>query len=165
MPQLLTHRSLLPIVEDSYVDPEFGTGAVKLTPAHDFNDYKLGERHKLEFINILNEDGTLNENAGPMFQGQKRFNARYTVVEELTKLGLFVKKEPNAMTIPLCEKTKDVIEPYMTPQWWVRMKEMADDALKVVEEGKVKISPESARKSYDRWLSNINDWCISRQLW
>ncbi|KAK3298197.1 tRNA synthetases class I-domain-containing protein [Chaetomium fimeti] len=156
---------LLPIVEDTYVDPEFGTGAVKLTPAHDFNDYKLGERHKLEFINILNEDGTLNENAGPMFQGQKRFNARYTVVEELTKRGLFVKKEPNAMTIPLCEKTKDVIEPYMTPQWWVRMNEMADAALKVVEEGKVKISPESARKSYDRWLANVNDWCISRQLW
>jgi valyl-tRNA synthetase len=156
---------LLPIVEDSYVDPEFGTGAVKLTPAHDFNDYKLGERHKLEFINILNEDGTLNENAGPMFQGQKRFNARYTVVDELTKRGLFVKKEPNAMTIPLCEKTKDVIEPYMTPQWWVRMNEMADAALKVVEEGKVKISPESARKSYDRWLANVNDWCISRQLW
>lgn len=155
----------MPIVEDSYVDPEFGTGAVKLTPAHDFNDYKLGERHNLEFINILNEDGTLNENAGPMFQGQKRFNARYTVVEELTKRGLFVKKEPNAMTIPLCEKTKDVIEPYMTPQWWVRMKEMADAALKVVEEGKVKISPESARKSYDRWLANVNDWCISRQLW
>ncbi|KAL2172587.1 hypothetical protein VTG60DRAFT_4706 [Thermothelomyces hinnuleus] len=156
---------LLPIVEDSYVDPEFGTGAVKLTPAHDFNDYKLGERHNLEFINILNEDGTLNENAGPMFQGQKRFHARYTVVEELTKRGLFVKKEPHAMVIPLCEKTKDVIEPYMTPQWWVRMKEMAEAALKVVEEGKIKISPESARKSYDRWLSNVNDWCISRQLW
>ncbi|KAL2150011.1 hypothetical protein VTH82DRAFT_7687 [Thermothelomyces myriococcoides] len=156
---------LLPIVEDSYVDPEFGTGAVKLTPAHDFNDYKLGERHNLEFINILNEDGTLNENAGPMFQGQKRFHARYTVVEELTKRGLFVKKEPHAMTIPLCEKTKDVIEPYMKPQWWVRMKEMAEAALKVVEEGKIKISPESARKSYDRWMSNVNDWCISRQLW
>lgn len=136
-----------------------------MTPAHDFNDYKLGERHNLEFINILNEDGTLNENAGPMFQGQKRFHARYTVVEELTKRGLFVKKEPHAMTIPLCEKTKDVIEPYMKPQWWVRMKEMAEAALKVVEEGKIKISPESARKSYDRWMSNVNDWCISRQLW
>ncbi|KAJ4298469.1 Valine--tRNA ligase, mitochondrial [Collariella sp. IMI 366227] len=156
---------LLPIVEDSYVDPAFGTGAVKLTPAHDFNDYKLGERHNLKFINILNEDGTLNENAGPTFQGQKRFHARYTVVDELTKRGLFVKKEPNAMTIPLCEKTKDVIEPYMTPQWWVRMKEMSEAALKVVQEGKIKIAPESARKSYDRWLSNINDWCISRQLW
>lgn len=154
----------MPIVADSYVDPEFGTGAVKLTPAHDFNDYQLGTRHGLEFINILNEDGTLNENAGP-FKGQKRFDARYTVVQELTKLGLFTKKEPNAMTIPLCEKSKDVIEPMMKPQWWVRMKEMGEAALQVVEEGKVKISPESARKSYQRWLSNINDWCISRQLW
>jgi valyl-tRNA synthetase len=155
---------LLKIVADSYVDREFGTGAVKLTPAHDPNDYQLGQRHNLEFINILNENGTLNENAA-MFQGQKRFDARYTVVEELTKLGLFVKKEPNAMKIPLCEKSKDVIEPLMKPQWWVRMREMGDAALKVVEEGKIKISPESARKSYDRWLSGITDWCISRQLW
>ncbi|KAK3363671.1 mitochondrial valyl-tRNA synthetase [Lasiosphaeria hispida] len=156
---------LLKIVADSYVDAEFGTGAVKLTPAHDFNDYQLGQRHGLEFINILNDNGTLNENAGPMFQGQKRFDARYTVVQELTKLGLFVKKEPNAMKIPLCEKSKDVIEPLAKPMWWVRMAEMADAALKVVEDGTVKISPESARKSYTRWLSNINDWCISRQLW
>ncbi|KAK0725592.1 tRNA synthetases class I-domain-containing protein [Lasiosphaeris hirsuta] len=156
---------LMKIVADTYVDPEFGTGAVKLTPAHDFNDYQLGQRHGLEFINILNDNGTLNENAGPMFQGQKRFDARYTVVEELTKLGLFVKKEPNAMKIPLCEKSKDVIEPLAKPMWWVRMAEMADAALEVVEDGTVKISPESARKSYIRWLSNINDWCISRQLW
>ena len=156
---------LLPIVADSYVDAEFGTGAVKLTPAHDFNDYQLGTRHKLDFINILNEDGTFNDNAGPLFKGQKRFDARYTVVQELTKLGLFTKKEPHAMTIPLCEKSKDVIEPMMKPQWWVQMKEMGDAALQVVEEGKIKISPESARKSYVRWLSGINDWCISRQLW
>ncbi|KAK1782807.1 tRNA synthetases class I-domain-containing protein [Copromyces sp. CBS 386.78] len=155
---------LLPIVTDSYVDKEFGTGAVKLTPAHDFNDYQLGQRHNLEFINILNENGTLNDNAGP-FKGQKRFDARYTVVEELTKLGLFVKKEPNPMKIPLCEKSKDVIEPMMTEQWWVRMKEMGEAALQVVEEGKVKISPESANKSYKRWLVDIQDWCISRQLW
>lgn len=150
---------------DTYVDPEFGTGAVKLTPAHDFNDYQLGQRHNLEFINILNDDGTLNENAGPLFQGKKRFDVRYQVVEELTKLGLFTKKEPNAMKIPLCEKSKDVIEPYMKPQWWVRMKSMAEAAAKVVEDGDIKISPESARKSYLRWMANINDWCISRQLW
>ncbi|KAK5654450.1 hypothetical protein OQA88_7361 [Cercophora sp. LCS_1] len=155
---------LLPIVADTYVDKEFGTGAVKLTPAHDFNDYQLGQRHNLEFINILNDNGTLNENAGK-FQGQKRFDARYTVVEELTKLGLFTKKEPNAMKIPLCEKSKDVIEPYMKPQWWVQMREMADEAIKVVDEGKITISPESARKSYRHWMTNIQDWCISRQLW
>ena len=150
---------------DTYVDPSFGTGAVKLTPAHDFNDYQLGQRHDLEFINIFNEDGTLNSNAGPMFQGQRRFDARYTVVEELTKRGLFVKKEPNPMKIPLCEKTKDVIEPVMKPQWWMRMKEMADAALDVVEQGKIKVAPETAKRSYQRWLSVINDWCLSRQLW
>ncbi|KAI1180924.1 tRNA synthetases class I-domain-containing protein [Nemania sp. FL0916] len=155
---------LLPIVADSYVDPELGTGAVKLTPAHDNNDYQLGKRHGLEFINILNGDGTMNENAGP-FAGQKRFDCRYNVVEELTKLGLFVKKESHAMVIPLCEKTKDVIEPLMKKQWWVKMEGMAAEALKVVEEGKIKIAPESAEKSYQRWLSSINDWCISRQLW
>lgn len=156
--------SLLPIVADKYVDPEFGTGAVKLTPAHDFNDYNLGKAHNLEFINILNEDGTLNSNAGP-FVGQKRFDARYQVVEELIKLGLFVKKEPNPMKIPLCEKSKDVIEPMIKPQWWIRMKELAEAGLKVVEDGKIKIMPENANKSYKRWLTNINDWCISRQLW
>ncbi|KEZ45951.1 Valine--tRNA ligase, mitochondrial [Scedosporium apiospermum] len=155
---------LLKIVADDYVDPEFGTGAVKLTPAHDNNDYALGQRHGLEFINILNDDGTLNENCG-QFAGQRRFDARYTVVEELTKLGLFVKKEPNPMKIPLCEKSKDVIEPIMKPQWWMRMKEMGAAALEVVEQGKITIAPESARKSYTHWMSNINDWCLSRQLW
>lgn len=155
---------LLRIVADTYVDPEFGTGAVKLTPAHDFNDYNLGTAHKLDFINILNDDGTLNANAGP-FAGQKRFDARYTVVEELTKLGLFVKKEPNAMKIPLCEKSKDVIEPVIKPQWWMSMKDMAADALKAVDDGRIKIVPESANKSYHRWMASVNDWCISRQLW
>ncbi|GAP87644.1 putative valyl-tRNA synthetase [Rosellinia necatrix] len=156
---------LLKIVADGYVDPELGTGAVKLTPAHDYNDYQLGKRHGLDFINVLNGDGTMNENAGPSFQGQKRFDCRYQVVEELTKLGLFVRKESHAMTVPLCEKTRDVIEPLMKKQWWVRMEEMAADALKVVEDGKIRIAPESAKKSYQRWLSSINDWCVSRQLW
>jgi len=155
---------LLPIVADTYVDKEFGTGAVKLTPAHDFNDYQLGQRQNLEFINILNDDGTLNENAA-QFKGQKRFDARYTVVEELTKLGLFTKKESNPMKIPLCEKSKDVIEPYMKPQWWVQMRELADEGLKAVDDGRITINPDSARKNYVHWMSNIQDWCISRQLW
>ncbi|KAJ3577544.1 hypothetical protein NPX13_g3025 [Xylaria arbuscula] len=140
---------LLKIVADEYVDPELGTGAVKLTPAHDYNDYQLGKRHGLEFINILNGDGRMNQN----------------IVEELTKLGLFVKKESHAMTIPLCEKTRDVIEPLMKKQWWVKMADMAAEGLKVVEEGKIKMAPETAEKSYKRWLSGITDWCISRQLW
>ncbi|KAI1430972.1 tRNA synthetases class I-domain-containing protein [Xylaria sp. CBS 124048] len=155
---------LLKIVTDDYVDPELGTGAVKLTPAHDYNDYQLGQRHGLDFVNILNGDGTMNENTGS-FQGQKRFDCRYHVVEELTKLGLFVKKESHAMTIPLCEKTRDVIEPLMKKQWWIKMGDMAGEALKVVEDGRIKMTPENAAMSYKKWLSKISDWCVSRQLW
>jgi valyl-tRNA synthetase len=146
------------------VDQEFGTGAVKLTPAHDFNDYQLGKTHGLDFINILNDDGTLNSNAGP-FQNQRRFDARYTVVEELKKLGLFTKQEDHAMKIPRCEKSKDIIEPLMKPQWWMRMGDMAAAALRAVRAGEIKIAPPSAEKSYERWMSSIQDWCLSRQLW
>ncbi|KAF2204598.1 valyl-tRNA synthetase-like protein, partial [Delitschia confertaspora ATCC 74209] len=155
---------LIPIIADTYVDPEFGTGAVKITPAHDPNDYEIGKRHNLPFINILNDDGTLNGNAGP-FAGQKRFDARYTVTDELTKLGLFVKKENNAMKIPLCSKSKDVIEPIIKPQWYMKMKGLAEPAIKAVRNGDIKISPASAEKTYFHWLENINDWCLSRQLW
>jgi valyl-tRNA synthetase len=155
---------LLPIIADSYVDPEFGTGAVKITPAHDANDYAIGKRHDLPFINILNDDGTMNSNAGK-YEGRKRFDVRYAVVEELKELGLFVKKESNPMKVPLCSKSKDVIEPLMKPQWWMRMRELADDALKVVQNGEIIIQPEAARDNYFRWLENITDWCLSRQLW
>jgi valyl-tRNA synthetase len=155
---------LMPIIADDYVDPEFGTGAVKITPAHDPNDFAMGKRHNLEFINILNDDGTFNSNAGP-FEGQKRFDARYTVVEELTKLGLFVKKEDNPMKVPLCSKTKDVIEPIMKPQWWMRMKELAQPAIDAVKNGDIKISPKTSEKVYFNWMNNIQDWCLSRQLW
>jgi valyl-tRNA synthetase len=155
---------LLPIIADDYVDPEFGTGAVKITPAHDPNDFEMGVRHNLEFINILNDDGTMNLNAG-RYNGQKRFDVRYSVVDELTKLGLFVKKVDNPMKIPLCEKSKDVIEQVMKPQWWMRMQEMADTAIEAVRSGEIRIRPESAEKNYFNWLKNINDWCLSRQLW
>ncbi|KAF1813777.1 valyl-tRNA synthetase-like protein [Eremomyces bilateralis CBS 781.70] len=155
---------LLPIIADSYVDPEFGTGAVKLTPAHDPNDFAIGKRHNLEFINILNDDGTLNGNCG-QFTGHKRFDARYGVTEELTKLGLFVKKEDNTMKVPLSSRSNDVVEPVMKPQWWMSMKSLAEPAIEVVKNGDIKIRPASAEKSYYRWLENINDWCLSRQLW
>ncbi|KAF2278581.1 valyl-tRNA synthetase [Westerdykella ornata] len=155
---------LLRIVADEYVDPELGTGAVKLTPAHDPNDYKLGQTHNLEFINIFNDDGTLNENAGS-FVGMKRFDARYAVVKQLEEIGLFVKKESHAMTIPLCERSNDVIEPLIKPQWWMRMRESADAALEAVRDGRITIAPEPVRRMYDRWLENISDWCLSRQLW
>lgn len=155
---------LIPIIADSYVDREFGTGAVKITPAHDPNDFAIGERHKLPFINILNDDGTMNENCGP-YVGKKRYDVRYQLVEELTAKGLFVKKESNPMTIKRCEKSKDIVEPLLKPQWWVSMKELAEPAIAAVREGKIKIRPESAEKNYFRWLENINDWCLSRQLW
>jgi valyl-tRNA synthetase len=152
---------LLPIFGDEYVDPGFGTGAVKITPAHDLNDFELGTRHKLDFINILNDDGTMNHNTG-QFEGQKRFDVRYTIVHELTQLGLYVKKMDNPMKVPLCEKSKDVIEPLMKPQWWMRMREMAAVAIEAVRSGEIKIRPEAAEKTYFRWLENINDWCLSR---
>lgn len=154
----------LPIIADEYVDMEFGTGAVKLTPAHDPNDFTLGQKHKLEFINILTDDGLMNGNAGP-YKGQKRFDVRYTIQDDLKAKGLYVDKKDNAMKVPLCEKSKDVIEPLMKPQWWVRMKELAEPALAAVRDGRIKIRPETAEKSYYRWLEDINDWCISRQLW
>lgn len=154
----------LPIIADEYVDMEFGTGAVKLTPAHDPNDFTLGQKHKLEFINILTDDGLMNENAGP-YKGQKRFDVRYSIQDALKEKGLYVDKKDNPMKVPLCEKSKDIIEPIMKPQWWVRMKELAAPALQAVRDGKIKIQPESAEKSYFRWLEDINDWCISRQLW
>jgi valyl-tRNA synthetase len=123
---------LLPIFADTYVDAEFGTGAVKITPGHDPNDFDIGKRHSLEFINILTDDGKMNSNTGK-FEGQKRFDARYTVVEELKKLGLYDRWENNAMKVPLCSKSKDVIEPLLKPQWWMKMKGMAEEALKAVD--------------------------------
>ncbi|KAF2417220.1 valyl-tRNA synthetase-like protein [Tothia fuscella] len=155
---------LLPIFADTYVELGFGTGAVKITPAHDPNDFELGKKHKLEFINILTNDGFMNENTGS-FKGQKRFDARYNVIAELKKLNLYDKWENNAMKIPLCNKSKDVIEPYLKPQWWMKMKGMAEQALAAVDDGRIKIRPETADRSYHRWLEGINDWCLSRQLW
>jgi valyl-tRNA synthetase len=155
---------LMPIVADDYVDPEFGTGAVKLTPAHDPNDFNLGKKHNLAFINILNDNGTLNENTGS-FQGQKRFDVRYSIVTALEEKGLFVKKEDNPMKVPICSRSGDVIEPIMKPQWWMRMESLAKPAVAVVESGELKIHPASSEKVYKHWMNNIQDWCLSRQLW
>lgn len=156
-------RKLL-IVADDYVEKDFGTGAVKITPAHDPNDFALGQRHNLEFINILTDDGLMNENAGS-YQGQRRFDVRYSIQDDLKKIGLYVDKKDNPMKVPLCEKSRDVIEPIMKPQWWVKMRDMADEAVKAVQAGRIKIRPETAEKSFYRWMEEINDWCISRQLW
>ena len=155
---------LLPIVVDEYADMEFGSGAVKMTPAHDPNDFALGRKHNLEFINILNDNGTMNHNTGK-FEGMRRFDARYKVIEALKEKGLYIKWEHNKMTIPFSVRSKDVIEPLMKPQWWMRMKDLADAAVKAVDNGEIKFRPDSAEKSFFRWLGGINDWCLSRQLW
>ncbi|KAL6907321.1 tRNA synthetases class I domain-containing protein [Trichoderma evansii] len=154
----------LKIIADEYVEREFGTGAVKLTPAHDYNDFNLGKKHGLPFINILNEDGTLNSNAGP-YAGQKRFDVRYGVIEELKKLGLYTKSEPNKMTVPICSRSGDVVEPLLKPQWWMKMESLTKPAIEVVESGELVIRPEVQKRSYLQWMRNLQDWCLSRQLW
>ena len=155
----------LPIFTDDYVDVNFGSGAVKMTPAHDHNDFEIGKRHSLDFVNIFNDDGTLNHNTG-QFQGTKRFDARYKVIAALKEKGLYVKWENNPMSVPMCQKSKDVIEPMMKPQWWMKMKGgLSEAAINVVKDKKIIIRPEKSEKDYFRWMENINDWCLSRQLW
>ncbi|KAI9568346.1 tRNA synthetases class I-domain-containing protein [Boletus coccyginus] len=155
----------LPIVADDMVDKEFGTGAVKITPAHDPNDYEVGKRHNLDFISILNDDGTLNANAGDKFNGMKRLHARNEVVKALTEAGLFIETKDNPMQIPICSKSGDIIEPILKPQWWVRCKPLAEEAIKRSRAGELKIAPAQSEADWYRWLDNIQDWCISRQLW
>lgn len=156
----------IPIITDAEaVDMEFGTGAVKITPAHDNNDYNTGKRNNLEFINILTDDGLLNENCGPEWAGVKRFDARYKVIAALKEKGLYVGQEDNEMTIPTCSRSGDVIEPLLKPQWWVDQKDMARAAIDAVKDGRITITPKGSEAEYFRWLDNIQDWCISRQLW
>uniref|UniRef100_A0A060TC23 Valine--tRNA ligase, mitochondrial n=1 Tax=Blastobotrys adeninivorans TaxID=409370 RepID=A0A060TC23_BLAAD len=155
----------IPIITDSEaVDMEFGTGAVKITPAHDPNDYETGKRNKLEFVNIMNDNGTFNENAGE-FAGMKRFDARKLVIEKLQEKGLLVEQKDNPMTIPLCAKSGDIIEPLLKPQWWVRQKPQAEAAMKAVRDGELSIVPKTSENEFFTWMNNIQDWCISRQLW
>jgi valyl-tRNA synthetase len=154
----------LRIIADEYVERDFGTGAVKLTPAHDHNDFKLGKKHNLPFINILNEDGTLDSNAGH-YAGEKRFNVRYSVIEELKKLGLYTKTEPNKMIVPICSRSGDVMEPLLEPQWWMRMEPLTKPTIDVVESGELIIRPELQKRQYLQWMRNLEDWCLSRQIW
>ncbi|KAJ2212026.1 valine--tRNA ligase [Coemansia sp. RSA 1813] len=155
----------IPIITDAEAaDMEFGTGAVKITPAHDFNDWEVGKRHNLSFINILNEDGTYNENTGP-YNGMLRFHVRKQIVEDLKKKGLYVDTTENPMQIPVCSKSGDVIEPLMKPQWWVRCKDLAEPAMEAVRNGDLEITPSRSEKDWFKWLGDIRDWCVSRQLW
>ncbi|KAJ7261870.1 tRNA synthetases class I-domain-containing protein [Mycena rebaudengoi] len=156
----------LPIVtDDIIVDMEFGTGAVKITPAHDPNDYEVGVRHKLEFINILNDDGTFNANAGETYKGMKRFHVRVAVVKALKDAGLYIETKDNPMQIPLCSKSGDIVEQVLKPQWWVNCRPLADEAIKRTRAGELKIAPKQSENEWYRWLEGIQDWCISRQLW
>lgn len=152
------------IIADAYVDKEFGSGVVKITPAHDFNDYKIGKTHNLEFINILDKRCVLNENAGP-YQGLKVAEARKKVCEDLRKLELLVKEEPHVHSVGHCSRSGAVVEPYLSEQWFMKMTDMAVPAKRVVESGTIRFEPESWTKTYLHWLNNIEDWCISRQLW
>ncbi|KAJ3022150.1 hypothetical protein HKX48_006886 [Thoreauomyces humboldtii] len=155
----------IPIVPDDYCDPEFGTGAVKITPAHDPNDYNLGKRNKLEFINIFTDDGKINEAGGAPFTGMLRFDARVAVLEELTKKGLYRGTADNKMVLPLSERTGNVVEPMLKPQWWVNCKDMAKGAFDAVKSGRLEIVPQQSEREWYRWMEGIQDWCVSRQLW
>ncbi len=152
------------IIADDFVDPEFGTGAVKVTPAHDPNDYLMGKRHNLEFINVLNPDGSCNENAGD-YQGSDRFEAREAIVEDLKERKLLVKVEPHQHAVGHCYRCHTVIEPYYSKQWFVKMKPLAKPAIEAVQEGRIKFYPQRWTKVYLNWMENIQDWCISRQIW
>jgi len=152
------------IIADDYVDPEFGTGVVKITPAHDPNDFDMSQRHDLEKINILNPDGTLNENAGK-FKGLDRFAGRKAVLEELEKKGLLEKIEDYELVAGSCYRCNTIVEPYLSEQWFVRMKPLAKPAIEAVKSGKLSFHPEHWTKTYLYWMDNIRDWCISRQLW
>lgn len=152
------------IIADTYVDREFGSGVVKITPAHDFNDYKIGKAHKLEFINILNKKTELNENAGP-YQGLKVAEARKRVIEDLKALNLLVREEPHVHSVGHCSRSGAVVEPFLSEQWFMKMENLAVPAKRVVESGTLKFEPESWTKVYLHWMNIIEDWCISRQLW
>ena len=154
----------IPIIADDYVDMEFGTGVVKITPAHDPNDFEVGERHNLKKINIFNDDGTINQNGGK-FKGLYRYDAREKIVQELKQMGLLVKVKPISHSVGSHERCGDIIEPLIKNQWFVKMKELAKPALDAYYSKNINFVPERFSKIYTHWLENIKDWCISRQLW
>lgn len=160
----LTGRTI-PILADPFVDKEFGSGCVKITPAHDFNDYAFGQRHQLQPINIFTKDAHLNKNVPSAYQGLERFEARKQIVRDLEVLGLMEKIEKHILKIPRGDRSGVVIEPYLTQQWFMKMKDLAKPAIAAVEKREIKFIPENWDKTYFQWLHTIEDWCISRQLW
>ncbi len=154
----------IPVVEDTYVDMEFGTGVVKITPGHDPNDFEVGKRHDLEIVNILNDDATINKNGG-VYEGMDRYEARKAIVEELEKQGLLVEIEDYSHNVGTHDRCKTTVEPMVKEQWFVKMDELIKPAVKAVKEGEIRLVPERMQKTYFNWTDNIRDWCISRQLW
>ena len=155
----------IPIIADEYVDPEFGTGCVKITPAHDFNDYEVGKRHNLEIINIFTDDALVNENAPETYRGMDRFEARASIVDQLEILGLLERIEAHKLKIPRGDRSGVVIEPYLTHQWYLAIESLAAPAIKAVEDGDIEFVPKNWENTYFSWMRDIQDWCISRQLW
>ena len=154
----------IPIVADDYVELGFGTGAVKMTPAHDPNDFEVGLRHNLETIRVISDDGTINENGGP-YNGMDRYECRKAVVKDLEEQGYLVKTEDYSHNVGTCYRCKNDVEPLISAQWFVKMEPLAKEALRVVNEGEVQFIPERFSKTYTNWMENVHDWCISRQLW
>ena len=155
----------IPVIADHYVNMEFGTGCVKITPAHDFNDYDVGKRHELPLINILNEDATLNDDVPGKYRGMDRFEARRAVVADLDALGLLEQIDDHVMAVPRGERSGVVVEPYLSDQWFVKAAPLAEPAIKAVENGDIEFVPRNTENIYFAWMRNIQDWCISRQLW
>lgn len=165
MLQLPLCDRLIPIIADDSVDLEFGSGCVKITPAHDFNDHEMGKRHDLPVISILTKKATINEHAPAAYQGLTREAAREQIIQDLKTLGLLVKTDPHKLKVPRGEKSNTIIEPLLTEQWYVKTKPLAEPAMKAVKNGDIRFIPENWSKTYFQWMENIDDWCISRQLW
>ncbi len=160
----LTGRRI-PVITDNYVDIEFGSGCLKITPGHDFSDYDMGKRHQLAIINVLNDDASLNDNAPEAYRGLDRFDARKQIVADLDAAGLLEKTEDHKLMIPRGDRSGAVVEPYLTDQWYVKIAPLAKPAIAAVESGKIRFVPENWNKTYFDWMHRIEDWCISRQLW
>ena len=155
----------IPIIADDYVDMEFGTVCVKITPAHDFNDYEIGQRHNLEIINVLTDNASINLNAPTKYQDLDRFEASKAIVDDLDQQNLIEKIDPHTLMVPRGDRTNSIIEPYMTDQWFVKVKPLAEPAIDAVKNGSIRFVPENWEKTYFNWMENIEDWCISRQIW
>ncbi|KAJ2949327.1 hypothetical protein O0L34_g6280 [Tuta absoluta] len=165
--KLLQHpfsNRTIPVIADEYVDMNFGTGAVKITPAHDQNDYEIGKRHNLPFITIFDDAGRVLPAGGP-YEGMMRFDVRRGIVDNLKQMFLYRDTKEHAMVVPICSRSKDIVEPMLKPQWYIRCDKMAEEAVKAVKTGALKITPDVHEKTWYHWMENIRDWCISRQLW